>query len=68
MAYSRSVTLSISSFCNLDIEANKFYDRAHRVQQFMKEMLKNLFWSIKYSGEILNKLKLRTYATKYFPC
>ena len=23
------VTLSISSLCNLDIEANKFYDRAH---------------------------------------
>ena len=26
-------------------------------QQFMKEMVKNLFWSIKNSGEILNKLK-----------
>ena len=29
MALSRSVTLSISLLCNLDIEANKFYDRAH---------------------------------------
>ena len=28
-------------------------------QQFMKEMVKNLFWSIKNSGEILNKLKSR---------
>ena len=26
-----SITLSISSLCNLDIEANKFYDRAHRL-------------------------------------
>ena len=30
MALSRLVTLSISSLRNLDIEANKFYDRAHR--------------------------------------
>ena len=29
MALSRLVTLSISSLRNLDIEANKFYDRAH---------------------------------------
>ena len=29
------------------------------VQQFMKEMVKNLFWSIKNSGEILNKLKAK---------
>ena len=29
MALSRLVTLSISSVRNLDIEANKFYDRAH---------------------------------------
>ena len=28
-------------------------------QQFMKEMVKFLFWSIKNSGEILNKLKSR---------
>ena len=28
---SRLVTLSISSLCNLDIKANKFYDRAHRL-------------------------------------
>ena len=28
---SRLVTLSISSFRNLDIEANKLYDRAHRL-------------------------------------
>ena len=28
-------------------------------QLFMKEMVKNLFWSIKNSGEILNKLKSR---------
>ena len=28
-------------------------------QQFMKEMVKILFWSIKNSGEILNKLKSR---------
>ena len=31
MALSRLVTLFISSLCNLDIEANKFYDRAHRL-------------------------------------
>ena len=31
MALSRLVTLSISSLCTLDIEANKFYDRAHRL-------------------------------------
>ena len=31
MALSRLVTLSIYSLCNLDIEANKFYDRAHRL-------------------------------------
>ena len=31
MALSRLVTLSISSLRNLDTEANKFYDRAHRL-------------------------------------
>ena len=31
MAPLRLVTLSISSLHNLDIEANKFYDRAHRL-------------------------------------
>ena len=31
MAFSRLVTLSISSLRNLDIQANKFYDRAHRL-------------------------------------
>ena len=31
MALSRLVTLSISSLRNLDIEANKFYDRAYRL-------------------------------------
>ena len=31
MALSRLVTLFISSLRNLDIEANKFYDRAHRL-------------------------------------
>ena len=31
MALSRLVTLSISSLRNLDIEVNKFYDRAHRL-------------------------------------
>ena len=31
MALSRLVALSISSLRNLDIEANKFYDRAHRL-------------------------------------
>ena len=31
MALSRLVTLSISSLRILDIEANKFYDRAHRL-------------------------------------
>ena len=31
MALSRLVTFSISSLRNLDIEANKFYDRAHRL-------------------------------------
>ena len=31
MARSRLVTFSISSLRNLDIEANKFYDRAHRL-------------------------------------
>ena len=28
-------------------------------QYFMKEMVKKIFWSIKNSGEILNKLKSR---------
>ena len=31
MALSRLVTLSMSSLRNLDIEANKFYDKAHRL-------------------------------------
>ena len=31
MALSRLVTLSLSSLCNLDIEAYKFYDGAHRL-------------------------------------
>ena len=31
MALSHLVTLSISSLRNLEIEANKFYDRAHRL-------------------------------------
>ena len=31
MALSHLVTLSISSLRNLNIEANKFYDRAHRL-------------------------------------
>ena len=31
MALSRLITLSISSLRNLDIEANKFYDRAHQL-------------------------------------
>ena len=31
MALSRLVTLSISSLRKLDIEANKFYDRAHQL-------------------------------------
>ena len=31
MALSRLVTCSISSLRNLNIEANKFYDRAHRL-------------------------------------
>ena len=31
MALSLLVTLSMSSLRNLDIEANKFYDRAHRL-------------------------------------
>ena len=31
MALSPLVTISISSLRNLDIEANKFYDRAHRL-------------------------------------
>ena len=30
MALSRLVTLSISSLLSLDIETNKFYDRAHQ--------------------------------------
>ena len=31
MALSHLVTISISSLRNLDIEANKFYDRGHRL-------------------------------------
>ena len=31
MAISRCVTFSISSHRNLDIEANEFYDRTHRL-------------------------------------
>ena len=33
MVLSRLVSLSISSLRNLDIEANKFYDRAHRLYE-----------------------------------
>ena len=33
IAISRLVTLSITSLRNLDIEANKFYDRAHRLYE-----------------------------------
>ena len=33
MTFSRLVTLSISSLRNLGIEANKFYDRAHRLYE-----------------------------------
>ena len=33
MARSRLVTLSISSLRNLDIEADKFYDRAHQLYE-----------------------------------
>ena len=36
MALSRLVTLSISSLRNLDIEANKFYDRAHRLYDALR--------------------------------
>ena len=31
MTLARLITLSISSLRNLDIETNKFYDRAHRL-------------------------------------
>ena len=31
MTLSRLVTIFLSSFCNLDIEVYKFYDRAHRL-------------------------------------
>ena len=31
MSFSRLVTLPISLLCNLDIEANKFYDRTHQL-------------------------------------
>ena len=33
MALLRLFILSISSPCNLDIEANKFYDRTHRLYE-----------------------------------
>ena len=33
MALSRLVTLSFYSVCNLGIEANKFYDRTHRLYE-----------------------------------
>ena len=36
------------------------------VQQFMKGMVKNLIWSIKNSGEILNKLKSRGFLAPSF--
>ena len=36
MTLSRLVTLSISSLRNLDIEANKFYDRAHRLYDALR--------------------------------
>ena len=39
MAFSRLVTLSISSLSNLDIEANKFNDRAHRLCVMMQYFL-----------------------------
>ena len=39
MAFSCLVTLSISSLRNLDIEANKFNDRAHRLCVMMQHFL-----------------------------
>ena len=48
MAFSRLVTLSISSLCYLDIEANKFNDRAHRlcvmVQRFLPSVTLNMLF------------------------
>ena len=39
MALSRLVTLSLSSLRNLDIEANKFYDRAYDLPGVTLNML-----------------------------
>ena len=65
MVLSRLVTLSISSLRNLDIEANKFYDRAHRLyeQQFLLGAILNMLfdliltWKLIISG-ILSKFNL----------
>ena len=57
MALSRLVTFSIPSLCNLDIEANKLYDRAHRlydVALFTQSYAQHSLWP--YIGSKINHI------------
>ena len=67
MALSRLVTLSISSLRNLDIETNKFYDRAHRFYDeailtrcYTQHALRPYITSILIILGILSKFNLST--------
>ena len=48
MTLLRLVTLSISSLRNLDIEANKFYDRTHRLYEaaLLTDVTLNMLFAI----------------------
>ena len=35
------------------------------VKRYMRDQVNKLFWSIKYSGEMLDKLKARDFSTLY---
>ena len=57
LTFYSKLTFSKNSFRNTIRVSNSLDPDPAR--HFMKEMVKNLFWSIKNSGEILNKLKSR---------
>ena len=44
MALSRLINLSFFSLCNFDIEAYKFYDRAHRL--YDKGVIPNMLFGL----------------------
>ena len=55
MAISHLVTLSISSLRNLDIEANKFYDRAHQLYDaaLLTRFTLNMFFCRKETPKLI---------------